>query len=87
MWVEPFLLASAMKMIISQRLWKKICQECKEPIEIKDIQRKKINEILSPIIDKSELENVQFYKWKWCPKCWYSWYNWRMWFHEILIVW
>lgn len=87
MWVEPFLLASAIKMVISQRLWKKICQNCKEPINIKEFQRKKVNEILWPIVDKTELENVQFYKWKWCPKCWYTWYDWRMWFHEVLIVW
>jgi len=87
MGVEPFLLASAMKMVISQRLWKKICLFCKEKITIKDTQRKKVNEILGPIIDKTELENVQFYHWKWCEKCWFTWYNWRMWFHEVLVVW
>lgn len=87
MGVEPFLLASAMKMVISQRLWKKICSECKEEYQIKDIQRKKVNEILGPIIDKKELENVVFYHWKWCEKCGFTWYNWRMWFHEVLIVW
>ncbi len=87
MGVEPFLLASAMKMVISQRLWKKICSHCKEEYIIKEIERKKINEILGPIIDKEELQNIQFYHWKWCEKCWWTWYNWRMWFHEVLVVW
>lgn len=87
MWVEPFLLASAMKMVISQRLWKKICTNCKEEHTIKEIERKKVNEILGSIIDKTELETVQFYHWKWCETCWFTWYNWRMWFHEVLVVW
>lgn len=87
MWVEPFLLASAMKMVISQRLWKKICPHCKEVDQIKDIEKRKVKEILGPIIDKEEIDNVVFYHWKWCEKCWYTWYKWRMWFHEVLVVW
>jgi type IV pilus assembly protein PilB len=87
MGVEPFLLASAMKMVISQRLWKKICINCKDVYTVKDIERKKINEILGPIIDKTELENVVFYHWVWCEKCSFTGYKWRMWFHEVLIVW
>ena len=87
MGVEPFLLASAMKMVISQRLGKKICPHCKEEQEIKDYQRKKVNEILAPLVDKKELENIKFYHWKWCEICSQTWYKWRMWFHEVLIVW
>lgn len=87
MWVEPFLLASAMKMVISQRLWKKICSECKEEQIIKEWEMKKVKEILGPLVDKKELENLKFFHWKWCVKCWDTWYSWRMWFHEVLIVW
>jgi type II secretory ATPase GspE/PulE/Tfp pilus assembly ATPase PilB-like protein len=36
MGVEPFLLASAMKMVISQRLAKRMCQHCKEEFPIKE---------------------------------------------------
>ncbi|MDD2870493.1 MAG: GspE/PulE family protein [Candidatus Gracilibacteria bacterium] len=86
MGVEPFLLASAMKMVISQRLGKKICSDCKEEYQIKDIQRKKVNEILGPIIDKSELDAAVFYHGKGCEKCGYTGYNGRMGFHEVLIV-
>lgn len=87
MGVEPFLLASAMKMVISQRLWKKICPDCKEVDDVKEIEKRKVKEILGPIIDKKELENITFYHWKWCEKCWFTWYKWRMWFHEVLVVW
>ena len=87
MWVEPFLLVSAMKMVISQRLWKKICADCKEEYSPKTYELKKAKELLSPIIDKDELEHVKFYHWKGCAKCWETWYSWRLWFHEVMVVW
>jgi type IV pilus assembly protein PilB len=87
MWVEPFLLASAMKMVISQRLWKKICPYCKEELAVKETEQKKIDEILEPVIWKDELKNLTFYHGKWCEKCGGTWYKWRLWFHEVLIVW
>ncbi len=87
MWVEPFLLASAMKMVISQRLWKKICYNCKEDYTLKETEKKKVEEILGPIVDKNEMKNLKFYYWKGCDECWGTWYKWRMWFHEVLIVW
>jgi type II secretory ATPase GspE/PulE/Tfp pilus assembly ATPase PilB-like protein len=87
MWVEPFLLVSAMKMVISQRLWKRICKNCKISYTPKEYEIKKVNEILSPIISKDELKNLNFFQGKWCEKCWDTWYKWRLWFHEVLIVW
>ncbi len=87
MGVEPFLLASAMKMVISQRLWKKICHDCKEEYVPKESEQKKVNEILWPIMSKDDMKAIKFYKWKWCEKCWDTWYRGRMWFHEVLLVW
>jgi len=87
MGVEPFLLVSAMKMVVSQRLWKKICLHCKEKYELKEIEKKKVSEILWPIIDKKELEYAEFSHGKWCEKCSNSWYKGRLWFHEVLIAW
>ncbi|MDP2091110.1 MAG: GspE/PulE family protein [Candidatus Gracilibacteria bacterium] len=86
MGVEPFLLASAMKMVISQRLGKKICPHCKEVDQIKDIEKRKVKEILGPIIDKEEIDNVVFYHGKGCEKCGYTGYKGRMGFHEVLVV-
>ena len=86
MWVEPFLLVSALKMIISQRLWKKTCDSCKIEDVINDVKMKKIKEILWPIVDKNTLENLKFYKWGWCEACSFTWYRWRLWIHEVLVV-
>ena len=87
MWVEPYLVASSMKMVISQRLWKKICPFCKEEHKLTEMEKKKVNEFLLPIFDKKDLEAAKFYEWKWCEKCSNTWYLWRMWFHEIMEVW
>ncbi len=87
MWVEPFLLASSMKMIVSQRLWKRICSECKEKYKPSDLTMKKVNKILSNVMEKKEIDEMVFYKWKWCDKCSWTWYKWRLWIHEVLIVW
>ena len=87
MWVEPFLLASAMKMVISQRLWKRICPHCKEEHTITDAQSKRVKEFLGPILDENDIKNAKFYHWKWCEKCSWTWYKWRLGIHEVLIVW
>lgn len=86
MWVEPFLLSSALRMVISQRLWKKICNNCKVVDNISEYKKTKIKEILWNIVDKETLENMQFYRWAWCELCSETWYKWRLWFHEVLIV-
>lgn len=86
MWVEPFLISSAMKMVVSQRLWKKICSGCKEPHIPKETDYNKAVEILSPILDEESKNNLQFYHWKWCDKCNSTWYKWRLWIHEVLII-
>ena len=84
--IEPFLLASAMKMVISQRLLKRICTNCKVEYKLKDYEDRKVKEILSPILEQQDLENLTFYEGKWCEKCLDSWYSWRLWIHEVLIV-
>lgn len=86
MGVEPFLLASAMKMVISQRLWKRICNDCKKPHPLTDAQIIKVKEHLSSIIDE-DVETLTFYKWEWCPSCRHTWYKGRLGIHEVLIVW
>ncbi len=87
MGVEPFLLSSAMKMVISQRLAKKMCPFCKKEKVLSEQVRKKVEGFLKPIMEEEELKNLVFYEGAWCEKCNNSWYKWRMWIHEILIVW
>ncbi len=87
MGVEPFLLSSAMKMVISQRLAKKMCPFCKKEKPLTEWTRKKVEEFLKPIMDEEELKNLVFYEGEGCEKCHGTWYKWRMWIHEVLIVW
>ena len=86
MWVEPFLLSSAMKMIISQRLWKRICKYCKIKSTPTQVEKKMIEEYLLPIAIEDSVDQIQFYKWVGCEKCRWSWYKWRLWIHEVLII-
>lgn len=87
MGVEPYLVASAMKMVISQRLWKKICPFCKEEHKLTEIEQKKVTELLLPVFEKKDIEAAKFYEWKWCEHCSNTGYLWRMWFHEVMVVW
>lgn len=86
MGVEPFLLSSAMKMVISQRLAKRMCPFCKKEKVLSEQVRKKVEGFLKPIMEEEELKNLVFYEGAWCEKCNNSWYKWRMWIHEVLIV-
>lgn len=84
--IEPFLLASAMKMVISQRLGKRLCAHCKTEYVPNDYEKRKINTFLSPILEEEDMKNLVFYKWEWCEKCGWSGYKWRLGIHEVLIV-
>lgn len=86
MGVEPFLLASAMKMVISQRLWKRICQHCKVPIELGPQKMKKVKSFLLPIMEEKEIDELVFYEGGWCSECNGTGYKWRLGIHEVLIV-
>ncbi|PID86390.1 type II secretion system protein GspE [Candidatus Gracilibacteria bacterium] len=86
MGVEPFLLASAMKMVISQRLGKRICKDCKAVEEISEVKRKKIKELLSNLMSSEDIDEIVFYKGKGCEKCGGKGYKGRIGIHEVLIV-
>ncbi len=86
MWVETFLLISALKMIISQRLTKRLCQYCKVEDKLSDVKMQKVKKILENILSEEDLNNLKFYKWAWCEKCSHTWYKWRLWIHEVLIM-
>lgn len=86
MGVEPFLVTSALKLVISQRLIKKICPECKKPYKVTEPQiLSKIDSYLTWVIPE-KAANIDFYKWSWCPYCSGTWYKWRISTHEVLVV-
>lgn len=86
MGVEPFLLASAMKMVISQRLGKRLCSNCKEVQELDPAVKVKVKKFLENIMDEADIDAIQFQKGRGCEKCNNTWYKGRLGIHEVLIV-
>lgn len=63
MGIEPFLLASSLNLIIAQRLVRKICEHCKEPVTLSEEVLKRLN------IDLKETKDAVFYHGKGCNMC------------------
>ena len=62
MGIEPYMVASAVKLVIAQRLVRRICTECKEEIPVREAERKEI--------DEAALEEIEhLYKGRGCRKC------------------
>jgi len=61
MGVEPFLVASSLIFVCAQRLMRRVCDECKEPVEIS-------KEVLEKIGFKKK-DKITFYKGKGCGRC------------------
>lgn len=78
MGVEPFLVASSLVMVSAQRLCRKICDHCKEEVEIP-------KETLDGIV-RAIKEGTKFYHGKGCDHCRGTGYSGRMGITEILEV-
>ena len=86
MGVEPFLIASSLKLIISQRLVKRLCSHCATPHRIQNAPLlKKVNEYMSGVIEE-KAEDIDFYESKGCEKCGSLGFNGRMAIHETLVM-
>jgi len=86
MGVEPFLLASAMKMVISQRLGKRLCHECKKVQELTDLKKEKVKKYLGNIMTEADIDALVFHHGAWCDRCHGTGYKWRLGIHEVLIL-
>lgn len=86
MWIEKFLVASSLNLIVSQRLVKKLCT-CAEPLEGDELKEKMefLQTELFWIFENIK-SNINLKKPKWCPKCYYTWYYWRLWVHEVIPI-
>lgn len=86
LWVDPLLITSTMRMIISQRLGRKLCSKCK----IDYTPDEKIKENIMGKIGKylKNKESMTLYKacQKGCKVCNDTGYSWRIGFYEILEI-
>ncbi len=78
MGIEPFLVASAVNVILAQRLVKKICVDCKEPLEV---PAKALTDIGVP---EEEAGGFQLMKGKGCKTCNDSGYKGRLAIYEVM---
>ncbi|MFH0731892.1 MAG: ATPase, T2SS/T4P/T4SS family [Candidatus Omnitrophota bacterium] len=79
MGVEPFLVASSLIAVAAQRLCRKICANCKEPVEIPAAVFERLNL-------GSDLKKRQYYHGKGCSKCNSTGYYGRMATMEMFIL-
>ena len=80
MGVPNFLVASAIEAVLAQRLVRRVCKDCKEPI-------KATPEMIKVFEDnKIDISKATFYKGKGCGTCKLMGYKGRAALHELLIV-
>ncbi|MHC4088135.1 MAG: GspE/PulE family protein [Planctomycetota bacterium] len=63
MGIEPFLLGSSLNLVIAQRLVRKICEHCKEPVTLSEEVLRRLH------IDLSQNKEAVFYHGKGCNLC------------------
>jgi len=86
LWVDPLLISSSLRMIVSQRLVRKLCLDCKEEYIANDKIRSYIVwKVWKYIRDKEELKLYKAHN-GWCKKCNGTWYKGRIWLYEILEI-
>jgi type IV pilus assembly protein PilB len=74
--IEPFLIASAVRVIAAQRLVRKICKHCKEKMEVPKTVIEKITKELEGVSDEEKIKygldpnaEFEFHKGRGCKKC------------------
>ncbi len=80
MGIEPYLLASTLNLIVAQRLVRKICDKCKEPVQLSSEVLKRLK------IDPEQAKNTVFYHGKGCNACGNTGYKGRLPIFEFLIM-
>lgn len=79
--VKPYLISSALTIVVAQRLLRRICDQCKYPVSNYDPQ------LLKEVgIEPEQLEGVEFYRGKGCSNCSGTGFKGRVAVYEILVV-
>jgi len=94
MGVEPFLVGATLRVLIAQRLARKICDHCKEPVKLGDEFMKNFRESVSEIpedyikelIPDFDMKDLKMYKGMGCTKCGNTGYHGRLGITEVIEV-
>jgi len=80
MGVEPFLVASSVNLILAQRLVRKVCPECKEPLEANPKM------LIDMGMDPETAKDLVLYKGKGCFNCSETGYKGRLAVYEVMML-
>jgi type IV pilus assembly protein PilB len=78
--IPPYLLASSLTMVLSQRLGRRLCKKCKIPAQYDE------QDLLEAGFKESELSSLNLYKAKGCGECHGLGYTGRVGFFELMEV-
>ena len=78
MGIEPFLVSSSLLAVMSQRLVRLLCKECREEAPVTDAERE--------ILELEPAEQVQLFRPRGCDKCNYTGYRGRTGIYEMIEV-
>ena len=81
--VPPFMLGSAITMVLSQRLARRLCAKCKEPVDISTFDPQ---ELIKMGFDEEEIPNLKINGPKGCPACNGGGYKGRVGLFELMEV-
>ncbi len=78
MGIEPFLVASSVNLILAQRLVRRVCTSCRQPIELSD-------EVLHELqLERSDTQGATFYEGSGCVDCNNTAYRGRQGVYEVM---
>ncbi|MEM6454673.1 MAG: type IV-A pilus assembly ATPase PilB [Acidobacteriota bacterium] len=80
MGIEPFLVATSVHLVVAQRLVRRVCKFCKEPV---DVPQKTLIEIG---FSEREARTVKIFKGRGCDKCGGTGYKGRVGLYEVMSV-
>jgi type IV pilus assembly protein PilB len=78
--IEPYLLTATLEGIVSQRLIRKICENCKEPYEPNEVQLRELD------LTEDNIKGKKFYYGRGCAKCNNTGYRGRTGIFEIMTL-
>ncbi len=80
MGIEPFLVATSVHLIVAQRLVRRICGSCKEPVELPAAAMTNIG------FSEKELKSLKLFKGRGCDRCSNTGYKGRVGLYEVMEV-
>ncbi|MDX1631967.1 MAG: type IV-A pilus assembly ATPase PilB [Thermoanaerobaculia bacterium] len=80
MGVEPFLVATSVHLVVAQRLVRRICTFCKEPIDAPDSALTNVG------FTEKEAKSIRLFRGKGCDRCSDTGYKGRIGLYEVMVV-